>query len=633
MNCIVCGTHNPPDARFCRRCSTALPREAQPESSPADGAGNVATAPLIDENTLGTRPFDSRTITRPLDGDEQGAPAISPAGIDDTQPLPRPRYLFEALPIGALVGVLPYEILSLIGEDGSVSTYAAQDRHKRIRCPSCAYSGNSFGDEYCQQCGALLVGIEPHHPQFSVKESIAADAIAIERRLADMRLYHGGALLPVDTFSESIAGARRYYVVLPQPSPLTGTSLAAPQELLDVLQWGMMLSESLAFLHRRNIAFGAADLSHVSLDNRMARWFDFTSARIVSEGVQARKLFREDVTSLAALLFVLLTGQIYSPHAMLEPPSLTQLFRDVFNAQLVSAASLADRLRSALAEVRRPTTYDLRVGRLTDIGHHRQLNEDSLLTLDIGQVHRSVSRPIGVYVVADGAGGHAAGDVASGIAIRVIARQALEGLLAQGIDEAPSQVDVPSWLRSVIEAANEAVHHQRAVARTDMGTVLVMAVILDGEAHIAHVGDSRAYLVTGDDITQLTVDHSLVQRLVDTGQITREEARTHENRNVIYKMIGDRPKIEPDVKRIALAPGDRLLLCSDGLCQYVADDDIHRIILSAPSPQEACQRLIDAANQAGGLDNITVILIQIDVLGKSEERAEIEIRQPSDSER
>ena len=628
MKCAVCGAHNPPDARFCRRCSEPLPRETQLESSAASNAGDVTTAPLVDEEALGTRPFGAHAATRPLDGGEQAQPAPAPDGIDDTQPLPRPRYLFEALPIGALVGALPYEILSMISEDGSVNTYAAQDRRQHTRCRACVYSSNSFGDEYCQQCGAPLAGIEPHHPQFIIKESIAADAIAIERRLADMHMHHGGALLPVDTFSESIAGARRYYVVLPQPSPRTGASLAAPQELLDVLQWGVMLSESLAFLHGRHIAFGGAELSHISLDGKMARWFDFTSAHIVSEGVQARRLFREDVASLAATLFVLLTGQIYSRRVMLEPPSLMQLFGDVFNGQLVTAASLADRLRSALGEVRRPTSYDLRVGRLTDVGHQRQLNEDSLLALDIGQVHRSVSRPVGVYVVADGAGGHAAGDVASGIAIRVIARQALGGLLPQLLDDALPHVDVAAWLRSAIQAANEAVHRQRAVSRTDMGTVLVMAVILGGETHIAHVGDSRAYLVTQAGIKQLTVDHSLVQRLVDTGQITREEARTHENRNVIYKMIGDRPKIEPDVQHLTLAPGDSLLLCSDGLCQYVGDDDIHQIILSAPSPQEACRRLIDAANRAGGPDNITAIVVQIDTLGKSEEDKG-EDRQPS----
>ncbi|HLF27218.1 MAG TPA: Stp1/IreP family PP2C-type Ser/Thr phosphatase [Anaerolineae bacterium] len=616
MKCSVCGTHNAPEARFCRRCSAALPREAQVETGQARD-DETTTSPLSDEDTLSTHPFEARLGTRPLD-DKETAVVVAPAAeAEATQPLPRPRFIFEALPIGALVGGLPYEILNTMTGDQAVNVYAAQDRHKRIRCRSCAYARNTFGDEYCQQCGALLIGIEPHHPQFTIKESMAADAIAIERRLADMRLHHGGALLPLDTFSEQIAGTRRYYVVLPEPSLSTGVSLAAPQELLDVLSWGVMLSESLAFLHQRNIAVGAADLAHISFENRMARWFDFSAARIVTPGVEGRALLKEDVATLAAALFVLLTGQMYSPRIVLEPPSLTQTFTDVFSGKLTTAAGLADRLRSALAEVRRPASYDLRSGRLTDVGQMRQLNEDSLLTLELGQVHRSVSRPIGVYVVADGAGGHAAGDVASGIAVRSIANRAIESLFPQQLDESTPSLDLAAWLQGAIQAANEAVHRQRAVARTDMGTVLVLVVILNGEAHIAHVGDSRVYLINDSAIKQLTVDHSLVQRLVDTGQIKPEEARTHENRNVIYKMIGDRPKIEPDVTRLTLAPGDRLLLCSDGLCGYVEDTHIRELILSAASPQEACQRLIDAANQAGGSDNITAVLVQIDALGEA----------------
>jgi protein phosphatase len=615
MKCEVCGTHNPAEARFCRRCSAALPRDTNVDSAEATPSAELATAPLSD--SLGTRPFDAPFGTRPLVEGELVKTAAASADAEATQPLPRPRFVFEALPIGALVGSLPYEILSAISADGVVNIYAAQDRHQRIRCRSCAFTRNTFGDEYCQQCGAVLTGIEPYHPHFIVKESVAADAIAVERRLADLRLHHGGALLPGDTFSETIAGTRRYYVIMPEPSPSTGESLAAPQELLDVLSWGVMLAESLAFLHQRNIAHGAADLSHISFENKMARWFDFTSARVASAGPEGRTFFKDDVASLAASLFVLLTGQMYSPRVALEPPSLIQTFNDVFTGQLTTAAGLADRLRAALAEVRRPASYDLRVGRLTDVGHVRQLNEDSLLTLEAGQVHRSVSRPIGLYVVADGAGGHAAGDVASGIVIRTIARQAIDSLFPQQVDEAPAAVDVPAWLRGAIQTANEAVNRQRAVARTDMGSVLVMAVILDGEAHIAHVGDSRAYLINESGITQLTVDHSLVQRLVDTGQIRPEEARTHENRNVIYKMIGDRPKIEPDLRRIPVAPGDRLLLCSDGLSGYVEDPDIHAIVLSSASPQDACQRLIDAANQNGGPDNITAVLVQIDALGES----------------
>ena len=616
MKCSVCGTHNPPDARFCRRCSAALPREAQVEVTNPARAGEMTTAPLAD--SLGTRPFEARLGTRPLGEDEPAQPTATPASdAQATQPLPRPRFFFESLPIGALVGGLPYEIQSTLSANGAVNAYAARDRHQRIRCRTCAFARNAYGDEYCQQCGALLSGIEPYHPGYVVKESIAADAIAIERRLADLRLHHGGALLPADTFSEIIAGTRRYYVVLPEPSPTTGASLTAPQELLDVLSWGVMLAESLAFLHQRNIAFGAADLAHVSLDNKMARWFDFTSAHIVQPGVEARGLLKEDVTTLAGSLFVLLTGQMYSPRVVLEPPSLTLTFADVSTGKLITAPGLADRLRGALAEVRRPASYDVRVGRLTDVGQMRQLNEDSLLTFEAGQVYRSVSRPFGLYIVADGAGGHAAGDVASGIAVRAIARQAIDSLFMKQFDESPSSVDVAGWLRSAIQTANEAVHRQRSVTRTDMGTVIVMAVLLDAEAHIAHVGDSRAYRLNESGIQQLTTDHSLVQRLIDTGQITAAEARTHENRNVIYKMIGDRPKVEPDLNEVSLAPGDRLLLCSDGLSGYVDDTNIHDIVMSAASPQEACQRLIDAANQAGGPDNITAILVQIDALGES----------------
>jgi protein phosphatase len=348
----------------------------------------------------------------------------------------------------------------------------------------------------------------------------------------------------------------------------------------------------------------------------MARWFDFSSARVVTPGVEARELFKKDVASLSAALFVLLTGQIYSPRVTLQPPSLARTFADVFGGKLTQAAALAEQLRSALAEVRRPASYDVRVGRLSDVGQMRQLNEDALLALEVGLVHRSVSRPIGVYVVADGAGGHAAGDVASGIVVRTIARHATEDLLPQQLDEAAPDPDIAAWLRGVIQTANEAVHRQRATARTDMGTTVVIAVVIEGEAHIAHVGDSRAYLINKTSITQLTVDHSLVQRLIDTGQITRDEARKHESRNVIYKMIGDRPKIEPDIDHVSLQPGDRLLLCSDGLNGYVEDQDIHKIVLNAAAPQEACQWLIDAANAAGGPDNITAILVQIEALGE-----------------
>jgi protein phosphatase len=151
----------------------------------------------------------------------------------------------------------------------------------------------------------------------------------------------------------------------------------------------------------------------------------------------------------------------------------------------------------------------------------------------------------------------------------------------------------------------------RKATGTDMGSTLVMAMVNGTRAFIAHVGDSRAYQITGREIRRLTVDHSLVERLVATGQIRPEDAQNHPQKNVIYRTIGDKPKMDIEAKAVDLAVGDRLLLCSDGLCGLVTDDVILKVVNSAADPQSACDALVAAANNAGGDDNISVVIVQI----------------------
>ena len=139
-----------------------------------------------------------------------------------------------------------------------------------------------------------------------------------------------------------------------------------------------------------------------------------------------------------------------------------------------------------------------------------------------------------------------------------------------------------------------------------------MALVVGDMATIANVGDSRAYLLTQNKITQITTDHSLVERLVATGQITRDEANHHPQRNVIYRVIGDKPHTEIDLFRQLLHIGEALLLCSDGLSGMVPDEQIWQIWRTSTSPQEACDRLVEVANQAGGVDNITVVVVQVE---------------------
>jgi protein phosphatase len=274
---------------------------------------------------------------------------------------------------------------------------------------------------------------------------------------------------------------------------------------------------------------------------------------------------------------------------------------------------MAEAFREAVAAIRRPTTLRLRVGRHTDVGMVRDLNEDSLLALDMDRIHRSISRPIGLYVVADGMGGHSAGDVASGLAINTMADQMVTHLLVPQLtgEIDAATFDAQRWLADAVQATNLAVFTHRRSASTDMGTTLVAALLVGDTAYIANVGDSRAYLITqDDDIRRITIDHSLVERLVAIGQIKPDEARSHPQRNVIYRTIGDKEEADVDFFAQQLNPGDSLLLCSDGLSGKVEDDEMQRLVSRSQSPQEACELLVQAANDHGGDDNITVIIVQ-----------------------
>ncbi len=609
MKCVNCGTQNTDDAKHCRHCGAVLPTAdvTQPTKSVTGEPG--ATRPLGDQADLGS--------TRPLsDISANGVPASATSHDDGTtRPLPHSRLFFEPLPERALLADDRYKIRGVIEESPMINIYSAISRHALVECKQCSFARNHHGDQFCLQCGASLANLEPIYPSFVIKETLAPDAIAAERRLADMQLHHGGALLPFESFTETILGTRRVYVVLPEPSPFTALNLPASPETTDVVNWGLQLADALAYLHKNNVSFGAANLEHVSIGGKAARWFNFTSARVQTPGTRNRQVYTDDVIALSADLFAMLTGQAYSPMITVAPPGLDETFRLVFSGRISTAAQLAERLRDVISEIRRPASYDLRVGRLTDVGQMRQINEDSLLTMEVGMVHRSIGSPIGLYVVADGMGGHSAGDVASGLAIRTLAQHAVETLLPSELDSNAGKFDVEAWLREAIGLANNIVHEQRQLAGTNMGTTLVMAFVAQGTAHIANVGDSRAYLINAAGIKQLTIDHSLVQRLIDTKQLTVEEARVHPQRNVIYKNLGDRASVDPDISRVTLEPGDRLLLCSDGLCGYVDDDLTLNIIRSTDSPQEACRKLIEAANANGGPDNITAVIVQVETLG------------------
>jgi protein phosphatase len=371
----------------------------------------------------------------------------------------------------------------------------------------------------------------------------------------------------------------------------------------------------MAYLHNNSVSLGPIDLWRIALEGTQARWVDFSACEFVSEEERSTR-YAAEVRALAEIAYYLITGKRhYDESIEISPPGVGMVFdRILCGLDVPTADKFAQALQASLIEVRRPSSMDVRVGRLTDVGQVRQLNEDSILTIEVGRVRRSISEPLGLYAVCDGMGGHAAGDVASGLAVQTLARKALAEVMSDGIADDGPPPNWEGWLKTALQEANQAVFGRRRASGNDMGTTCVAALIHGDTATIAHLGDSRCYLVYNQGIKQLTQDHSLVQRLIQLGQLTPEEARFHPQRNVIYKNLGNKAAVEPDVMAQKITAGDRLLLCSDGLNTMVDDDRIRQIVMSASSPQEACHQLIEAANRAGGEDNISVIVVQMEAL-------------------
>lgn len=248
----------------------------------------------------------------------------------------------------------------------------------------------------------------------------------------------------------------------------------------------------------------------------------------------------------------------------------------------------------------RPATIKWRIAGLSDTGLRRELNEDNLVMLE-------KDTPMGLYVVADGMGGHDAGEIASDLTVKAVHYYFDEHTPTDG-------VPLDEWLKGAAVAANKVVLAQQGDREEErkMGSTLVMALVMEGLAHIANVGDSRAYRLTGDSIEQISIDHSLVERLVQIGQLTREEARVHKQKNVIYSTIGDKEEMEIGLYQVNLQPGDRLLLCSDGLSGMITDEEILRLSRANPDPAATCKALVEAAKMAGGHDNITALIVEMD---------------------
>lgn len=578
--CPKCKAENRPEAAFCVRCGTILFSRPVPEKS--------TELPRI------TPPFEQQVKPAPvkITPDE---PAIVIQG-------------FAERPQGSTFGER-FNLDSLIFKDEheihyTVSEVIQPDRIPVRICsnPECRTIYRPVGEEvekFCTQCGQPL---DTKTPLLLLIE-VDTDRFASIKPVLDLHLVHPNIHPPVAKFQQNIQGAAHYCLV----SPLS-EDLPDQPEMSDVLDWSTQLSQALDYMQAKGVVLGdELDQSSIGMADGKVVWRNFTSARILPILTDRDKI--NNVRQLALAMYFWMTGKTtYSLDPYL-PPALNELFQKALVGDgFTSGDEFEQQIKNVISTAPKRLNLDYQLGRRTHPGKVRSNNEDSILSIELSRMNLGIIQPISLIAVADGMGGHASGEQASSLVIDAIAQI---GALELGALQNPSYEEFGDWVKRAIQAANQAVYAARQNAGNDMGSTLVLGLIVGSQAYLGHTGDSRIYLVNKESIKQLSTDHSLVQHLISIGKITQDEARIHPQRNIIYRSLGEKPEVEADYFNQQLFPQDRLLFCSDGLTGMLNDQQIQKIILEASSPQAACDQLVEEANAAGGEDNISALLVEV----------------------
>lgn len=638
----------------------------------------------VEDNTPTSGFLVEQQIPDEVEAAAQG-PQEASQGEAETAPLPQVAEHEELvpLPVNAVVDGR-YVVQTQLHHSQDRNLYRVVARHQQ-RCAVCGYL-SPVDAENCPRCDAPLAGQAPAE-FYLMAESYRPEALMQDTGLMDLHLYHPNLVPVVDFFEYKPFGHARHYAIAEPRQGVRLSQLSLPRPGAQVLNWAMQLADALDYLHSRNVVGAGAESDDILVQGDRASLASLQNARgnvpTEEERIQHQVL---DLARLAGTMYEAYTGHAptMTPEGILPmPPAAPEQIGLAFRAAIepaqgiapaIGAAQWRDQLAKAMEAIvelerpGRPVTF-VSAG-LTDVGQLRELNEDSYGMAEF--VQTSVERPmrLGLYVVADGMGGHKGGEVASALAVQTFMGE-VAGRLIAPVVSAPgerashtNETILQGMIRAT-QSANERIYKARDNRQTDMGTTLVAALISGGKAYIINIGDSRSYLYSAPRnpseaesqdttaplskgstspleaapkqtnvlveepaiqieteagaeldrsdyvLSQVSVDHSLVHRLVELGQLDPEEAKVHPHRNFIYRSIGGPPPVEVDTFVRTLRPGDRLLLCSDGLNSMVEDQDIEAVLASEPDPQAACRKLIDLANEMGGHDNITAILVDI----------------------
>ncbi len=662
--------------------TAAQSAEEVPASDEAGAESGEAPSEVVDvvpEPVLEAQaPVDVESPDTAVRDEPQTAPFEETAEREELTPLP----------VNAVIDGR-YVVQSQLHHSPDRNLYRVSARHQQ-RCPACGRL-SSADEETCPNCGAALAG-QPPAEFYLMAESFRPEALMQDPGIMDLRLYHPNLVPVVDFYSYKPFGNTRYYAVAEPRQGVRLSQLSLPRSGMQVFNWAMQLADALDYLHSRGVVGAGAEADDILVQGDRASLASLQNAKAGVESSEERTQQQSmDLARLASTIYEAYTGHpaAMGPDGVLPmPPGAPEQVGAALRAAIepaqgiappIGAARWRSQLSSALeavSELERPgRPVDFVAHGLTSVGRLRDLNEDSYGMAEF--VQASVERPMrmGLYIIADGMGGHKGGEVASALAVETFCSDVIGRIIApmasgNGDRSMPTNETMLQGITRAVQSANDHIYKGRDNRQNDMGTTLVAALIASGKAYMVNIGDSRLYMYsqsregaekaaidstsslavgtsplkgtaplpghevdgplngsgsldamdeedaaessTADYVlTQVSVDHSLVHRLVELGQLDPEEAKVHPHRNFIYRSLGGPSPIEVDTFVRTLHPDDRLLLCSDGLNSMIEDDVIEGVLASEPDPQIACQRLIELANEAGGHDNITVMVIDV----------------------
>jgi len=564
--------------------STPIADGKQPQQEPTLPTRLTAGRPMP------TAPISSLNAPQP----EPLQPLAPGATLNYTTTTPHQHYLITS--VARLTYTTYYNALDLV---------CRQCQTNHLAAPA---------DGLCPQCRAPLMPVLIHEhpiPEPPAITSHIPEVLALSQNIPEV-LKHRAIL----------HYARNVFTVVEHPGRWGVIVRGRQQRSLDQgLAAAMQIGRVIARLHALNFTFagkgpalrealisrgGTADLylADLGMCNLLA-----------TNATDSHKQRSWDIAFVGELLFYLMTGKEAALNQLNPlPPTLIPIVQRAMQGEYASMMALLTDLERTPATALPDRPLKPMHGQLSDPGRQHAVNEDTLVTFTFDKEQDRKTVPIGFYLVADGMGGHDAGNVASRTVYEVVTSTILNMQVLPDIQKSTRKLgnDVPGeLLKHAIQEANAKLSRQAQARGSDMGSTVTAALLIGNLATIANVGDSRTYWLRGGRMEQITQDHSLVARLVDAQVIKPEEVRQHPQRNQIYRSLGQKSDVVVDTFTITLERGDRLLLCCDGLWEMVEDGDIQRLVEQARTPQEACDALVAAANRAGGKDNISVIVVEM----------------------